>query len=651
MTDAVSYSYRSQAQTSATARIKKLSPLLINQLSAGEVVTRPASVVKELLENAIDANATKIIVNITQGGMGLIELIDNGDGIHPDDMLMAVTRHATSKVADVEHLQGINTLGFRGEALASISAVSRLTLISSHDDSGIGRCLNIAGEVDNPDITPIACQQGTQVSVRDLYFNVPARRGNLKSIATEYAHIEAVIRHIALVYRNLDLTLHHDGKCRLTLLNQNKVLNLFGSESEQYMHTQLPSLTRLQQALSTPLPSKHYNLFVDLSALYVPNTSVNIVDTDKITTDKLMQEDVGEKQQIIDSFEKNPPSIRGWFWLADKRADNSHITESRVNRSNSHKQGNAKANVSLPTLIYINDRLVKDLAISHQLRQSILSVNLDINQVGYALFFNLPSAWLNLNVHPSKQRISIHTLANINAHLHVGIQQLLQPVTLYKKQLYLQETAQQGQDKLPEKPAQSGQIQQQALHIAIQKESKQQTQNNTNITPKQTIRDLSTDHNFYKLKDKTRSQLASPNSVYQLDKKETRVSSCQPSNCFQLLIITEQLDSPQQLEQLNQQLQQSLGLTCAMEVQPYKQLEATYQLSTQLTLDTEQALKQLIKLTDCICSSWTVAYQRELDEVTFTFDKSQLDKRQYSCFRQAEFEAIAWAHIEKNALP
>ncbi len=154
-----------------TARIKKLPPLLINQLSAGEVVTRPASVVKELLENAIDAGATQITINITQGGMGLIELIDNGSGIHPDDMLMAVTRHATSKVADVEHLQGIDTLGFRGEALASISAVSRLTLTSSHDKSGVGRCLSVAGEVDNPNITPVVCQQGTQVSVRDLYFN------------------------------------------------------------------------------------------------------------------------------------------------------------------------------------------------------------------------------------------------------------------------------------------------------------------------------------------------------------------------------------------------------------------------------------------------------------------------------------------------
>ena len=124
-------------------RIQKLSALLINQIAAGEVVTRPASVVKELIENAIDAQATQIRIDIEQGGLGLIQVTDNGHGIHPDDMTLAITRHATSKLADVAQLMGINSLGFRGEALASIAAVSHLTLTSSHDDTGIGQQLTV----------------------------------------------------------------------------------------------------------------------------------------------------------------------------------------------------------------------------------------------------------------------------------------------------------------------------------------------------------------------------------------------------------------------------------------------------------------------------------------------------------------------------
>ena len=200
------------------ARIKKLPPLLVNQLAAGEIVTRPASVVKELMENAIDAGATTIVVKITQGGMGKIEVSDNGCGIHPDDMVMAVTRHATSKVANVAQLHGIQTLGFRGEALASTAAVSRLTLMSSHNDSGIGRQLTVVGVIDDaPLISPVLHKQGTTVVVKDLYFNVPARRGNLKSIATEFAHIEAVVRELALAVSHIKVSLWHDERQRFCL--------------------------------------------------------------------------------------------------------------------------------------------------------------------------------------------------------------------------------------------------------------------------------------------------------------------------------------------------------------------------------------------------------------------------------------------------
>lgn len=364
-----------------TTRIKKLPPLLINQLAAGEIVTRPASVVKELLENAIDAGATKIDIKVTQGGMGMIEVSDNGCGIHPDDMVMAVTRHATSKVADVANLQGIRTLGFRGEALASTAAVSRLTLSSSHDNSGIGRQLSVAGILeDTPVLTPIVQEQGTTILVKDLYFNVPARRGNLKSVATEFAHIESVVREVALAHADVSLTLSHDQRKRLVLLAST------GEQTDDLAtpHSRLP-LSRLEQALGMSLESQSMALLVDLSALLGSNLDTARSDAVLHTIDS----DLDYNSQI------ETPQIQGWLWVA------SHSAQ------------------PLPKLIYVNGRLIKDPIIAGQLRQAIQS--LALNHYGYALYFELPTAWLNVNVHPSKQRINIHALANIMAHLNYAI--------------------------------------------------------------------------------------------------------------------------------------------------------------------------------------------------------------------------------------
>jgi len=369
------------SSSATTTRIKKLPPLLINQLAAGEIVTRPASVVKELLENAIDAGATKIDIKVTQGGMGMIEVRDNGCGIHPDDMVMAVTRHATSKVADVANLQGIRTLGFRGEALASTAAVSRLTLSSSHDNSGIGRQLSVAGILeDTPVLTPIVQEQGTTVLVKDLYFNVPARRGNLKSVATEFAHIEAVVREVALAHANVSLTLSHDQRKRLVLLSNT------GDQTEDLAtpHSRLP-LSRLEQALGMSLESQSMALLVDLSALL---------------GSPLHTAQAGNVSHIADSdldynARLQTPQIQGWLWVANHSAQ------------------------PLPKLIYVNGRLIKNPIIAGQLRQAIQS--LALNHYGYALYFELPTTWLNVNVHPSKQRINIHALANIMAHLNYAI--------------------------------------------------------------------------------------------------------------------------------------------------------------------------------------------------------------------------------------
>lgn len=193
-----------------TKRIQKLPNLLANQIAAGEVVERPASVVKELIENSLDAGATQIEVDIEQGGVRLIRVRDNGAGIHEDDLPLALSRHATSKIIQAEDLAQIMTLGFRGEALASIASVSRLTLTSSQAKS-TGWQVATEGDVLSEKI-PAAHPQGTTVEIRDLFFNTPARRKFLRSEKTEFDHIDELIKRIALSSFSVGITLKHNQR-------------------------------------------------------------------------------------------------------------------------------------------------------------------------------------------------------------------------------------------------------------------------------------------------------------------------------------------------------------------------------------------------------------------------------------------------------
>lgn len=199
-------------------RILALNPALANQIAAGEVIERPASVVKELLENAIDAGATELIVRVEQGGSTLIEIMDNGRGIHSEDLALAVMRHATSKIQTADDLHAIVSLGFRGEALASIAAVSRLTLISSQNEEGIGYQVEVNGTAfDHQEIQAVAAARGTHIRVQDLFFNVPARRKFLKKPSTEFGHIEEIVRRLALTHFDIRFVLEHNHNIRLNL--------------------------------------------------------------------------------------------------------------------------------------------------------------------------------------------------------------------------------------------------------------------------------------------------------------------------------------------------------------------------------------------------------------------------------------------------
>lgn len=199
-------------------RIRALDPALANQIAAGEVIERPASVVKELLENSIDAGATELIIRVEQGGSTLIEIIDNGRGIHHEDLPLAVMRHATSKIQSADELYAISSLGFRGEALASIAAVSRLTMISSQSDEGIGYQVEVNGTAfDHQEIQAVAASKGTRIRVQDLFFNVPARRKFLKKPGTEFGHIEEIVRRMALTHFDIRFVLEHNESIKLNL--------------------------------------------------------------------------------------------------------------------------------------------------------------------------------------------------------------------------------------------------------------------------------------------------------------------------------------------------------------------------------------------------------------------------------------------------
>ncbi|WEI01715.1 DNA mismatch repair endonuclease MutL [Acinetobacter soli] len=257
-------------------RIHTLDPALANQIAAGEVIERPASVVKELLENAIDAGATELIIRVEQGGATLIEIIDNGQGIHSDDLPLAVMRHATSKIKTSDDLHAIVSLGFRGEALASIAAVSRLTLMSSQSDDGVGYQVEVNGTAfDHQAIQPVALRKGTHIRVQDLFFNVPARRKFLKKPSTEFGHIEEIVRRLALTHFDIRFMLEHNNQVRLNLpvadsgqLRFQRVQQLLGHQFTQnayWLDTQSISM-RLSGWLGHPSDARPQ---ADLQYVYV----------------------------------------------------------------------------------------------------------------------------------------------------------------------------------------------------------------------------------------------------------------------------------------------------------------------------------------------------------------------------------------------
>ncbi len=212
--------------------IRKLSPILINQIAAGEVVDRPASVVKELIENALDAGSTRIEIQLFHGGKDLIRVSDNGWGIAPDELPLAVASHATSKIADEADLAAIASLGFRGEAVASVGSVSHLTITSRREeDESAMQIIVEGGNATQP--KPIAASFGTTVEVRRLFYNTPARRKFLKSDGAETTRVRDVVQRLSASHNETEFILKSGDRTILSYTScssTDRLLDIFGGE-------------------------------------------------------------------------------------------------------------------------------------------------------------------------------------------------------------------------------------------------------------------------------------------------------------------------------------------------------------------------------------------------------------------------------------
>jgi DNA mismatch repair protein MutL len=218
--------------------IRQLSQSLINKIAAGEVIERPASVVKELMENAVDAGATRIHVSVGKGGSEMVRVVDNGCGIAPDELPLAVASHATSKITEADDLFRVGTLGFRGEALASIAEVSWLVLRSRTADSPSGTEIDVVGGKPG-EVVPCGVPVGTTVEVRNLFFNTPVRRKFLRTTQTEFGHAGDAFIRIALAMPRIDFTLEHDGRQVYELsaasTHLERIARFFGSDLADHL--------------------------------------------------------------------------------------------------------------------------------------------------------------------------------------------------------------------------------------------------------------------------------------------------------------------------------------------------------------------------------------------------------------------------------
>jgi len=328
-------------------RIRILSDLVANQIAAGEVVERPASVVKELLENSLDAGATRIRIEVEGGGRKLIRITDNGHGMVRDDALLAFERHATSKLRNAEDLLSIATLGFRGEALPSIASVSRLQLETRVAEETSGTLLEIAGgnilRVEDAGL-PV----GTTITLRDLFFNTPARRKFLKSEQTELSHIAALVTHYALVHPTKHFELHSHTQALLVapaVANAaDRLFQIFGRDTSNYMLPSTAELDFTRAGIPEPPPWKREEDYVAPDPGYLRLTGF-----------------------------VSKPELQ------------------KLNRNSIY--------------VFVNQRLIRDKLILHALSEAYRNILPPTSYPVVLLYLEMPPQEVDVNVHPAKTEV------------------------------------------------------------------------------------------------------------------------------------------------------------------------------------------------------------------------------------------------------
>ncbi len=328
-------------------RIRILSDLVANQIAAGEVVERPASVVKELLENSLDAGATRIRIEVEAGGRKLIRIADNGHGMVRDDALLAFERHATSKLRTSDDLLSIATLGFRGEALPSIASVSRLTLETRDAEDAAGTLIEIAGG-NIIRVEDAGLPTGTTITIRDLFFNTPARRKFLKSEQTELSHIAALVTHYALAHPTRHFELHSATQALLVapaVANAaDRLFQIFGKETTGYMLPTTAELDFTRAGLPEPPPWKR-------DADYTP---------------------------------ADPGYLRLTGFVSKPELQ-------KLNRNSIY--------------VFVNQRLIRDKLILHALSDAYRNIIPPTSYPVVLLFLEMPPQEVDVNVHPAKTEV------------------------------------------------------------------------------------------------------------------------------------------------------------------------------------------------------------------------------------------------------